>query len=163
MSCVARLGGRVEGMDAERERLMIQRLKERCEDQARKLITLQDELRKSSQCLDVFTLTTQHFCQKVTHCQSCKCWSAGNLIVMTQRPTMVAGSILNRDDPEFKLKLLCERINLWKWAWLPITTTKSKLLIRLHYVIIRSYDAGWRVTQPLLHVTWGTRQKLIAI
>ncbi|XP_043114343.1 microtubule-associated tumor suppressor candidate 2 [Puntigrus tetrazona] len=63
-SCVARLGGRAEGVDAERERLMIQRLKERCEDQARQLITLQDELRKSSRCLDVFTITTQHFCQK---------------------------------------------------------------------------------------------------
>ncbi|KAF4103875.1 microtubule-associated tumor suppressor candidate 2 [Onychostoma macrolepis] len=63
-SCVARLGGRAEGVDAERERLMIQRLKERCEDQARKLIILQDELTRSSRCLDVFTLTTQHFCQK---------------------------------------------------------------------------------------------------
>ncbi|KAA0702313.1 Microtubule-associated tumor suppressor candidate 2 -like protein [Triplophysa tibetana] len=63
-SCVARLGGRVEGVDAERERLMVQKLRERCEDQAKQLISLQDELRKSSQCLDVFTITTQHFCQK---------------------------------------------------------------------------------------------------
>ncbi|XP_050985776.1 microtubule-associated tumor suppressor candidate 2 [Labeo rohita] len=63
-SCVARLGGRAEDIDAERERLMVQRLKERCEDQAWQLITLQDELRKSSRCLDVFTITTQHFCQK---------------------------------------------------------------------------------------------------
>ncbi|XP_026138589.1 microtubule-associated tumor suppressor candidate 2 [Carassius auratus] len=63
-SCVARLGGRAEGVDAERERLMVQRLRERCEDQARQLIALQDELRKSSRCLDVFTVTTLHFCQK---------------------------------------------------------------------------------------------------
>ncbi|XP_067306268.1 microtubule-associated tumor suppressor candidate 2 [Pseudorasbora parva] len=63
-SCVARLGGRSDGVDAERERLMVQRLKERCEGQARQLISLQDQLRKSSRCLDVFTITTQHFCQK---------------------------------------------------------------------------------------------------
>ncbi|XP_073718719.1 microtubule-associated tumor suppressor candidate 2 isoform X2 [Misgurnus anguillicaudatus] len=63
-SCVARLGGRVEGVDAERERLMVQKLRERCIDQAQKLITLQDELRRSSRCLDVFVITTQHFCQK---------------------------------------------------------------------------------------------------
>ncbi|XP_042626740.1 microtubule-associated tumor suppressor candidate 2-like [Cyprinus carpio] len=63
-SCVARLGGRVEDVDAERERLMVQKLKERCEDQAQQLITLQNKLRKSSRCLDVFTITTQHFCQK---------------------------------------------------------------------------------------------------
>ncbi|XP_026119064.1 microtubule-associated tumor suppressor candidate 2 homolog [Carassius auratus] len=63
-SCVARLGWRAEGVDAEWEQLMVQKLKERCEDQARQLITLQDKLRKSSQCLDVFTITTQHFCQK---------------------------------------------------------------------------------------------------
>ncbi|ROL55228.1 Microtubule-associated tumor suppressor candidate 2 [Anabarilius grahami] len=63
-SCVARLGGRSDGVDAERERLMVQRLKERCEDQARQLVSLQDELRKSSRCLDVFTITTQHFCRK---------------------------------------------------------------------------------------------------
>ncbi|XP_057206988.1 microtubule-associated tumor suppressor candidate 2 isoform X2 [Triplophysa rosa] len=63
-SCVARLGGRLEGVDAERERLMVQKLRERCEDQAKQLISLQDELRKSSRCLDVFTITTQHFCQK---------------------------------------------------------------------------------------------------
>ncbi|XDV31827.1 hypothetical protein PO909_002778 [Leuciscus waleckii] len=42
----------------------MQRLKERCEDQARQLIILQEELRKSSRCLDVFTISTQHFCQK---------------------------------------------------------------------------------------------------
>ncbi|KTG45589.1 hypothetical protein cypCar_00006894, partial [Cyprinus carpio] len=63
-SCVARLGGCVEDVDAERERLMVQKLKERCEDQAQQLITLQNKLRKSSRCLDVFTITTQHFCQK---------------------------------------------------------------------------------------------------
>ncbi|XP_065137734.1 microtubule-associated tumor suppressor candidate 2 isoform X2 [Paramisgurnus dabryanus] len=63
-SCVARLGGRVEGVDAERERLMVQKLRERCIDQAQKLITLQDELRRSSRCLDVFVITTQHFCRK---------------------------------------------------------------------------------------------------
>ncbi|TRY90876.1 hypothetical protein DNTS_021952 [Danionella cerebrum] len=63
-SCVARLGGRSEGLDAEREGLMLQSLKERCEDQARQLSSLQDELRKSFRCLDVFTITTQHFCQK---------------------------------------------------------------------------------------------------
>ncbi|XP_051535397.1 microtubule-associated tumor suppressor candidate 2-like isoform X2 [Myxocyprinus asiaticus] len=43
---------------------MVQRLKERCEDQARQLINLQDELRKASRCLDVFSITTQYFCQK---------------------------------------------------------------------------------------------------
>ncbi|XP_077063834.1 microtubule-associated tumor suppressor candidate 2 [Siphateles boraxobius] len=63
-SCVARLGGRSDGVDAEREKLIMQRLKERCEDQARQLIILQEELRKSSRCLDVFTISTQHFCQK---------------------------------------------------------------------------------------------------
>ncbi|XP_051962609.1 microtubule-associated tumor suppressor candidate 2-like [Xyrauchen texanus] len=43
---------------------MVKRLKERCEDQARQLITLQAELRKASRCLYVFTITTQHFSQK---------------------------------------------------------------------------------------------------
>ncbi|XP_053362786.1 microtubule-associated tumor suppressor candidate 2 isoform X2 [Clarias gariepinus] len=64
-SCVARLGGKPERLDAERERLLaIQGLKERCEQQAKQIITLQTQLGKSSLCMDVLAITTQHFCHK---------------------------------------------------------------------------------------------------
>ncbi|TSN57766.1 Microtubule-associated tumor suppressor candidate 2 [Bagarius yarrelli] len=64
-SCVARLGGRVEGSHVEHERLLaIQRLKERCEEQAKQIIALQDQLGKTSLCMDVLAITTQHFCHK---------------------------------------------------------------------------------------------------
>ncbi|XP_035240986.1 microtubule-associated tumor suppressor candidate 2 isoform X1 [Anguilla anguilla] len=46
------------------ERLLVQRLRERCEDQARQLQSLQAELRKATLGLEVFAITTQHFCQK---------------------------------------------------------------------------------------------------
>ncbi|KAG9265008.1 hypothetical protein AMEX_G21361 [Astyanax mexicanus] len=61
-SCVGRLGGRVDGVDAERERLLVQGLRERCEIQARQIISLQEKLRKTSLCMDILAITTQHFC-----------------------------------------------------------------------------------------------------
>uniref|UniRef100_A0A3B1K958 Microtubule associated scaffold protein 2 n=1 Tax=Astyanax mexicanus TaxID=7994 RepID=A0A3B1K958_ASTMX len=60
-SCVGRLGGRVDGVDAERERLLVQGLRERCEIQARQIISLQEKLRKTSLCMDILAITTQHF------------------------------------------------------------------------------------------------------
>ncbi|KAF5895940.1 microtubule-associated tumor suppressor candidate 2-like isoform X1, partial [Clarias magur] len=64
-SCVARLGGKTEGLDAERERLLaIQGLKEHCEQQAKQINTLQTQLGKTSLCMDVLAITTQHFCHK---------------------------------------------------------------------------------------------------
>lgn len=48
----------------ELDRALIQQLQERCEQQALQLQTLQAQLKKASLCLDVFTITTQHFCRK---------------------------------------------------------------------------------------------------
>ncbi|KAG7471191.1 hypothetical protein MATL_G00121790 [Megalops atlanticus] len=48
----------------EAERLLVQRLRERCDEQARQLQSLQAELRKATLGLEVFAITTQHFCQK---------------------------------------------------------------------------------------------------
>lgn len=49
----------------ELDRALIQQLRERCEQQALQLESLQAQLKKASLCLDVFSITTQHFCQKV--------------------------------------------------------------------------------------------------
>nr|XP_019943504.1 PREDICTED: microtubule-associated tumor suppressor candidate 2-like isoform X2 [Paralichthys olivaceus] len=48
----------------ELDRALIQQLRERCEQQALQLLSLQAQLKKASLCLDVFSITTQHFCQK---------------------------------------------------------------------------------------------------
>ncbi|XP_036928241.1 microtubule-associated tumor suppressor candidate 2 isoform X2 [Acanthopagrus latus] len=48
----------------ELDRALIQQLRERCEQQALQLESLQAQLKKASLCLDVFGITTQHFCQK---------------------------------------------------------------------------------------------------
>ncbi|KAK2831529.1 hypothetical protein Q7C36_016615 [Tachysurus vachellii] len=64
-SCVARLGGQTEGLDAERERLLaVQSLRERCEEQAKQIVALQAQLGKTLLCMDVLAITTQRFCQK---------------------------------------------------------------------------------------------------
>uniref|UniRef100_A0A3P9JPX7 Uncharacterized protein n=1 Tax=Oryzias latipes TaxID=8090 RepID=A0A3P9JPX7_ORYLA len=47
------------------DRALIQQLQERCEQQALQLQSLQAQLKKASLCLDVFSITTQHFCLKV--------------------------------------------------------------------------------------------------
>lgn len=49
----------------ELDRALIQQLRERCEQQALQLQSLQAQLKKASLCLDVFSITTQHFCHKV--------------------------------------------------------------------------------------------------
>lgn len=49
----------------ELDRALIQQLRDRCEQQALQLESLQAQLKKASLCLDVFSITTQHFCQKV--------------------------------------------------------------------------------------------------
>lgn len=62
----------------ELDRALIQQLRERCEQQNLQLQILQAQFKKASMCLDVFSITTQHFCQKVgkrwkirqTHSQS---------------------------------------------------------------------------------------------
>ncbi|KAM3616010.1 uncharacterized protein V6R79_010767 [Siganus canaliculatus] len=48
----------------ELDRALIQQLRERCEQQALQLQSLQAQLKKASLCLDVFSITTQHFCLK---------------------------------------------------------------------------------------------------
>lgn len=49
----------------ELDRALIQQLRERCEQQSLQLQILQAQFKKASMCLDVFSITTQHFCQKV--------------------------------------------------------------------------------------------------
>ncbi|XP_071352779.1 microtubule-associated tumor suppressor candidate 2 isoform X3 [Trachinotus anak] len=48
----------------ELDRALIQQLRERCEQQALQLQSLQAQLKKASLCMDVFSITTQHFCHK---------------------------------------------------------------------------------------------------
>ncbi|KAF7668220.1 hypothetical protein LDENG_00026150 [Lucifuga dentata] len=48
----------------EMDRALVQQLRERCEEQALQLQSLQAQLKKAFLCLEVFTITTQHFCQK---------------------------------------------------------------------------------------------------
>ncbi|XP_062407930.1 microtubule-associated tumor suppressor candidate 2 [Sardina pilchardus] len=50
--------------ERERERALVEKLRQRCEEQARQLQSLQAELSKASRGLEVFAITTQHFCQK---------------------------------------------------------------------------------------------------
>ncbi|XP_062417641.1 microtubule-associated tumor suppressor candidate 2-like [Pungitius pungitius] len=49
----------------ELDRILIQQLRGRCEEQELQLQSLQAQLKKASLCLDVFSITTQHFCQKL--------------------------------------------------------------------------------------------------
>lgn len=49
----------------ELDRALIQQLRERCEQQSLQVESLQAQLKKASLCLDVFSITTQHFCLKV--------------------------------------------------------------------------------------------------
>lgn len=49
----------------ELDRALIQQLRDRCEQQALQLQSLQAHIKKASLCLDVFSITTQHFCHKV--------------------------------------------------------------------------------------------------
>lgn len=49
----------------ELDRALIQQLRERCEQQNLQLQILQAQFNKASMCLDVFSITTQHFCHKV--------------------------------------------------------------------------------------------------
>lgn len=51
----------------ELDRALIQQLRERCEQQALQLQSLEAQLKKASLCMDVFSITTQHFCHKVGH------------------------------------------------------------------------------------------------
>ncbi|KAM6988466.1 microtubule-associated tumor suppressor candidate 2 isoform 1-T1 [Tautogolabrus adspersus] len=48
----------------ELDRALIQQLRERCEQQELQLQSLQAQLKKASLCMDVFSITTQHFCLK---------------------------------------------------------------------------------------------------
>ncbi|KAM9318755.1 microtubule-associated tumor suppressor candidate 2 [Pholidichthys leucotaenia] len=48
----------------ELDRALIQQLRERCEQQDRQLQSLQAQLKQASLCLDVFSITTQHFYHK---------------------------------------------------------------------------------------------------
>lgn len=57
---------RDQGLD----RALIQQLRERCELQALQLQSLQAQFKKASLCLDVFSITTQHFCHKVGYRRS---------------------------------------------------------------------------------------------
>nr|XP_046152250.1 microtubule-associated tumor suppressor candidate 2-like [Oncorhynchus gorbuscha] len=58
-------GGSGSGVGGQEcERALVQKLRERCEDQARQLQSLQAELKRASLGLEVFAITTQHFCHK---------------------------------------------------------------------------------------------------
>ncbi|KAM3874733.1 microtubule-associated tumor suppressor candidate 2-like [Diretmus argenteus] len=56
-------GARVERAQ-ESDRALVQHLRERCQQQAWQLQSLQAQLKKASLGLEVFAITTQHFCQK---------------------------------------------------------------------------------------------------
>lgn len=47
------------------DRALIQQLQERCQKQALQLQNLQAQLKKTCLCVDVFSITTQHFYHKV--------------------------------------------------------------------------------------------------
>ncbi|MEQ2193872.1 hypothetical protein XENOCAPTIV_016710 [Xenoophorus captivus] len=53
------------GRSQELDQALFRELQERCEQQALQLQTLQAHLKKASLCLDVFSITTLHFCDKV--------------------------------------------------------------------------------------------------
>uniref|UniRef100_A0A8C5TAC8 Microtubule associated scaffold protein 2 n=1 Tax=Malurus cyaneus samueli TaxID=2593467 RepID=A0A8C5TAC8_9PASS len=53
-----------EGRDTEKQ--LIQRLKEKCDEQSRRLINIQDELKRASCGFDVFAITTQYFFRQVS-------------------------------------------------------------------------------------------------
>lgn len=59
----------------ELDRALIQQLRERCEQQSLQLQILQAQFKKASMCLDVFSITTQHFCQKVGGSRKSGVWS----------------------------------------------------------------------------------------
>ncbi|KAK5616415.1 hypothetical protein CRENBAI_011724 [Crenichthys baileyi] len=52
------------GRSQELDQALFRELQERCEQQALQLQTLQAQLKKASLCLDVFSITTLHFCHK---------------------------------------------------------------------------------------------------
>lgn len=52
-----------EGREAEKQ--FIQKLKEKCDEQSRQLINIQDELKRASCGFDVFVITTQYFFRQV--------------------------------------------------------------------------------------------------
>ncbi|XP_061636968.1 microtubule-associated tumor suppressor candidate 2 homolog isoform X2 [Phyllopteryx taeniolatus] len=52
------------GSSQEVDRALIKLLRERCEQQARQLRSLQAQLKKASLCMSVFSITVQHFCHK---------------------------------------------------------------------------------------------------
>uniref|UniRef100_A0A3Q3M3A8 Microtubule associated tumor suppressor candidate 2a n=1 Tax=Mastacembelus armatus TaxID=205130 RepID=A0A3Q3M3A8_9TELE len=55
------------GKAQELDQVLIQQLQARCEQQALQLQSLQAQLKKASLCLEVFGITTQHFCCKVVN------------------------------------------------------------------------------------------------
>lgn len=67
--CVVRLRTAAAAVQTEKvpelDRALVQQLRDRCEQQAVQLQSLQAQFHKASMCLDVFSITTQHFCQKV--------------------------------------------------------------------------------------------------
>ncbi|XP_055370225.1 microtubule-associated tumor suppressor candidate 2 isoform X2 [Betta splendens] len=60
----ARTVHRQPGRSQELDRALIQQLRDRCEQQAVQLQSLQAQLKKAFLCMDVFSITTQHFCLK---------------------------------------------------------------------------------------------------
>ncbi|XP_048840410.1 microtubule-associated tumor suppressor candidate 2 homolog isoform X2 [Brienomyrus brachyistius] len=56
--------GPVGGQDTEAAAAAVKQLRERCQEQARRLLRLQAELRKATSCLEAFAISTQHFCLK---------------------------------------------------------------------------------------------------
>ncbi|XP_023660988.1 microtubule-associated tumor suppressor candidate 2 homolog isoform X2 [Paramormyrops kingsleyae] len=55
--------GPVGGQDAEAA-AAVKQLREQCQEQARRLLRLQAELRKATSCLEALAISTQHFCLK---------------------------------------------------------------------------------------------------
>ncbi|KAK1169605.1 microtubule-associated tumor suppressor candidate 2-like isoform X1 [Acipenser oxyrinchus oxyrinchus] len=61
---VLRNGISAKAESREAERQIVQKLKDKCEEQARQLQSVQEELKRATLGLEVFAITSQHFCQK---------------------------------------------------------------------------------------------------
>uniref|UniRef100_A0A8C3XEM2 Microtubule associated scaffold protein 2 n=1 Tax=Cyanoderma ruficeps TaxID=181631 RepID=A0A8C3XEM2_9PASS len=73
-----------EGRDTEKQ--FIQKLKEKCDEQSRQLIHIQDELKRASCGFDVFAITTQYFFRQVKWERSAK------LIALQTSPVPLLGA-----------------------------------------------------------------------
>ncbi|CAL8363455.1 unnamed protein product [Merluccius merluccius] len=87
-------GSRGEAVQ-EGERALVQQLRDLCQDRAGRVQYLQAQLRKAALGLEVFAITTQHFCQKVGQVSQLLCLAALALSV-------ARWELLQRDKEELQ-------------------------------------------------------------